>query len=383
MADIKTDLRELSVATTVGLLIKNIDFSIKDFYCPKEFFSLCSVAISNFIYSKDYTKFNFSSNEIRIILNNGYRLGLAIYNNNNFSFNSNNKVLWVGNSNTRNDPTDIFIGQYPFSLKEESFILENMGLYKLLNCYTGSNYSTRHIFKDYAKTEYDNWFLVSWKELIKYLNENNNIWKLENYKKEKYSQILLSDNSVILKYKNKGNEYPAIELPLDCTLDDYERRTNANIRENVFSKFINRVLEKNSLYQYSKKKCAEVASSNLVNELKSNLNYDAGLPRFLRIHQNEYYYAKTTLNSIEIYKVPSLSEFKNKIKIESIVPFVPKSQANIITTIKNIGSGKTLILRNECRFSHGQFNGTPEAKMYYVNNGSLIAIYDLILKDEL
>ena len=39
MADVKTHLRELSVATTVGLLIKGTKFTQKDFYDSKKFFS--------------------------------------------------------------------------------------------------------------------------------------------------------------------------------------------------------------------------------------------------------------------------------------------------------------------------------------------------------
>ena len=102
------------------------------------------------------------------------------------------------------------------------------------------------------------------------------------------------------------------------------------------------------------------------------------MPRFLRIHKKEYYYAKTTQAGIEIYKVPSLSSFENSIIIESIKPSVPDKQANILTTIKNTKTGGTLVLRNECRFSHGQFNGTPEAKLYYENKGSLLVIYETI-----
>ena len=131
-------------------------------------------------------------------------------------------------------------------------------------------------------------------------------------------------------------------------------------------------------YNEAKKHCAVVASDNLAEELRNNLNYHAGLPRFLRIHNSEYYYAKTTNTGIQIYKVPSLQSFRNDIIIESINGSVPNKQANILTTIKNQKTGETLVLRNECRFSHGQFNGTPEAKMYYERGGSLLVIYETI-----
>lgn len=137
-------------------------------------------------------------------------------------------------------------------------------------------------------------------------------------------------------------------------------------------------LESNDNYNAKKKSCAIAATAALANELNSNLNYNAGLPRFLRIHNKEYYYAKTTSSGIEIFKVPAISAFGNDIVIDSIVSSVPDKQANILTTIENKKTGKTLVLRNECRFSHGQFNGTPEAKMYYEHGGSLEVIYETI-----
>lgn len=54
---------------------------------------------------------------------------------------------------------------------------------------------------------------------------------------------------------------------------------------------------------------------------------------------------------------------------------MPKSQLNIYTTIENIETKSKLVVRNELRYSHGQFNGTPEAKMY-IDNGSLLIAYD-------
>ncbi|MPN29613.1 hypothetical protein SDC9_177066 [bioreactor metagenome] len=108
------------------------------------------------------------------------------------------------------------------------------------------------------------------------------------------------------------------------------------------------------------------------------MNYSSGIARFLRIHEHEYFYAKTTLSGVEIYRVPSVHDFGKKLKIISVVGSVPDCQANILTTIMNLDTKKTLVLRNECRFSHGQFNGTPEAKMYYGKDQSLLAIYDQI-----
>lgn len=379
MADIKTHLRELSVATTIGLLKDGISFSCSDLYNPSTFLSLAKQVISGDISNANnlYTNSIFSG-ELKNIIDNGYKLGIEIFNHPYFSISKSDKIQWLGNDTQKDDPVDIFVGKYGFSLKEESFILENMGLYKLLNCYTGSNYKKRHIFSDYARSEYSTWFSITWQELIKYLTTHNYKWNLINLEKKKESTIELIGTNIILEYSFNGKTVSSKTLPIDCTLDKYEKNTDSKIREHVFAKFINQNLNSNSTYNQAKKDCAIKAANNLADELRNNLNYNAGLPRFLRIHKDEYYYAKTTKSGINIFKVPALSTFGNAIIIESIVPSVPDKQANILTTIKNTNTGKKLVLRNECRFSHGQFNGTPEAKMYYESGGSLLVIYEPI-----
>ncbi|MCC8014241.1 MAG: hypothetical protein LIO87_03515, partial [Eubacterium sp.] len=53
MADIKTHLRELSVATTIGLLQADIEFEPKDLYSSKKFLTYAQKVISNDISSAD------------------------------------------------------------------------------------------------------------------------------------------------------------------------------------------------------------------------------------------------------------------------------------------------------------------------------------------
>jgi len=57
---------------------------------------------------------------------------------------------------------------------------------------------------------------------------------------------------------------------------------------------------------------------------------------------------------------------------------VPDSQLNIFTEIKNTQNNKSLLFRNELRYSHGQFNGTPEAKLYHKSGGDLSIMYDVL-----
>ena len=214
--------------------------------------------------------------------------------------------------------------------------------------------------------------------MLKIVNSAGGQWQYVNPRKPKGASITIAGDSVVLDYIEKGRSAARCILPLNCSLDKYENNTTAKTREEVFAKFINQCLDSNYDYTFSKKQCAIAASEALADELNNNLNYRAGLPRFLRIHNFEYYYAKTTPYGVEVLRVPSIKDFGNSIKIESIEASVPSTQANILTTIVNINTGRHLVLRNECRFSHGQFNGTPEAKMYYEHGGSLLAIYEPI-----
>lgn len=378
MADIKTHLRELSVATTIGLLKNNICFKLEDLYNSYAFWQLASQVInSDLSKATNICDIQQYTGELRQIIDNGYRLGTYIYNNPHFTISQFDPIYWLGSNTQKDDPVDIAVGKYGFSLKEESFILENMGLYKLLNCYTGSKYTTRHIFKDYAPYEYAHWFSITWNEMLNILKSTGR-WQYSNPRKSKSALITLSGESVVLNYLEHDICMARATLPLNCSLAIYENNTTAKTREKVFAKFINKCLYSNDAYITSKKECAIVASEALASELNTNLNYGAGLPRFLRIYNSEYYYAKTTTNSVNVFRVPSTKDFGDSIRIESIKACVPNTQANILTTIVNVNTGRRLVLRNECRFSHGQFNGTPEAKMYYENGGSLLTIYDPI-----
>ncbi len=99
------------------------------------------------------------------------------------------------------------------------------------------------------------------------------------------------------------------------------------------------------------------------------------LYNLFRINKESYYYAKTTNSTIEVYKIPSQANFLSKIKISNISSKVPASQLNLYTTIENTETSKKLIVRNELRYSHGQLNGTPEAKMY-LSEGTLLIAYE-------
>ena len=78
-----------------------------------------------------------------------------------------------------------------------------------------------------------------------------------------------------------------------------------------------------------------------------------------------------------MYEVPSKDKFSENTFIEKIRFSVPNSQLNFHTTIRNKINNKSITFRNEIRYSHGQLNGTPEAK-FYIDSGELLTIYNKV-----
>lgn len=74
--------------------------------------------------------------ELKTIIRNGLRLGHKLVEHQ--LANPKNSIIWIGSDTQKNDPVDLYVGTTGFSLKEDSYILENMGLYKYLNLLTNS-----------------------------------------------------------------------------------------------------------------------------------------------------------------------------------------------------------------------------------------------------
>ncbi len=157
------------------------------------------------------------------------------------------------------------------------------------------------------------------------------------------------------------------------------RKTLDSIGKKIISKYISAKLKDNSQYLSAKKECAEKAGERLINYIQGNLSgsNNKKLQELFRIQSNSYYYAKTTTRDIELYRVPSQDEFTSHISVEYVTCEVPLSQLNIKTMIKNTQTCQKIVLRNECRYSHGQLNGVPEAKLY-IDSGSLEIAYDRV-----
>ncbi len=372
MADIKTHLRELSVATTVGVVASGKALHLSDMYDSRKFLALANSVICNDISSADnlldYPKF---TGELRTIVDNGFKLGIKILESKKFHISKKPMIRWLGNDTQKGDPVDILIDDYAFSLKEESFILKNMGLYTLLNNLTGSNYARGlHIFSTFALKEYDNWFAYTWNSFVHYLHKHKK-WALTSGRN--VSEAFLSGKSVVLKYNRTIST-----VPQDISTNrEFMTNTVSVTREKVFSKWINHEISDDVEYLRIKHKCSVTAGKKVCVKINSEFSAE-NVFEFFQIHPFEYYYAKTTPIETTILRVPAQADFNDFIEFKGCTYDVPSSQLNIISTFENINTGKTLQFRNECRFSHGQFNGTPEAKMYVVRDTPLTEIYEPI-----
>ena len=370
MADIKTHLRELSVAITVGLLSRGKEISPSDLYDSEKFYEYASAIVKNEVSSaKNILKYDKFPEDLKLIIDNGYKLGVKIFEHPYFNIPNNVDIKWLGNDTQKGNPVDIVVGEYAFSLKEDSFILKNMGLYNLLNNQTGSTYPRGvHVFSTFAQEEYEQWFDYTWKSFVKFLKDADRWLLVEN---EKIYSAHIFESLVIMQY----NDYVS-RVPIDIkSFKDYMKYTVSETREKVFSKWINKIFSKDKEYLKLKKHCSETAGKQVCKIINSKFNPNL-VCNFLQIYDFDYFYAKTTSQETTLLHVPSKSLFSLNIEFLGCSYNVPGSQLNIISVFRNIKTGKTLEFRNECRFSHGQFNGTPEAKMYVVKETPLTELYE-------
>ena len=372
MADIRTSLRELSV---VYGLVTHFDYNHKDRDFRNDFWQVMTdwAGASNLKINFDNPKPIDDTHSS--IVENGIVLADEIIKS--FSIKSTPEIEWVGGLSHSDSPADLIVDRIEISLKEDSYILENMGLYKLLNILTGSNHTRGnvHIFKRYAESCYEKWFDSTWSFLVSELQAKKTI-EIDTVGKDYKCGIDLKNETVSLWYKSKTIS-STVNLPIAIDLTSFEKKTNPLIREKVFSKWINQNATSNSSYVSTKKECAITAGQNLLLELKKSLSA-VNIARLLRLRDKTYYYCKVNHKKAEIYEVPSISQFDKVFELSELNFSVPTTQLNLLTTIKNKETESVLSFRNELRFSHGQFNGTPEAKLYFNRDSSLENIYTKI-----
>ncbi len=369
MADIKTHLRELSFAVTVGLLKSSTSFCYADLLDSRVFYGHAAGLIDNDIsVGANILNIGRYTGEYADIVANGVKLGRAVYENPHFHITPQDKIIWLGNDTHRGNPVDVQVGRYGFSLKEDSFILHNMGLYELLNCLTGSAFPRGlHVFSHFALAAYDLWFDYSWRKLVSRLEIGE--WRPQG--RGHCSSARLEGTQVVLCHDGITSRVPRSI----STYEQFMAHTLAATREKVFSKWIHEALTRDGEYLRLKKACSLEAGEQVCRYIQEHYSPHA-MHRFFQIDDTEYYYAKTTSSETTILRVPNRASFPNRIRLKECRAEAPVSQLNIISVFENIHTGKCITFRNECRFSHGQFNGTPEAKMYVEKNTSLAELYD-------
>lgn len=367
MADILTNLRELSVA----FFLVSPQQSPHNLL-PNNFHETCNNKIHNCNINLNSIAVNparFSDTELLTIIN-GQKLAHKICEL--FKLEQITKILWVGNQTQSDSPVDLIVNDINLSLKEESFILENMGLYKLLNIISNTNSHKKglHVFETFALDALNNWYMTT-RDLIIKTGRRKYIYQGDGY----ISTAELVNDNLILNYNQATSK--TIKNFSKSNYNDFKKNTTSKLREKVFAKWISEEISYSVDYNNSKSACANIAGVNILSKYNKYIGTSSErLLRMFRIHEYEYFYGKTTSATTDIYKVPSISQSMNKIYIKDISYKVPNSQLNIYTEVHNRINQKSFLFRNELRYSHGQLNGTPEAKLYFDSGSDLSMMYE-------
>jgi hypothetical protein len=365
MADEKTILRELSIIVGIGLAqAGNKINKLK----PVLFLNMVEGFCENIQeYNVELNKLksirSFNDSQIAII-KNGFILGNCIYK----ELKPEGKICWTGKHVGSKYPYDITINDTGFSLKEDSYILKNPAFSDYLNALVQPKkpFKNIHVFRRFAPNEFNKWFNYAYSKLIEKARNLRNNSVIFSYK-GKYFIKLIEDEIIFEKIKNKK---VCIPISLQISEDKFNRDISNDIIEHTFSKWIKENLEKkDNEYLLLKKICSEAAGRNLKKFLESSRNYNIDkLLEILQIYEDVYYFGKCLNGIPNLFKVPS----KDKCDIISLtIDFnVPKSQLNVLFTFEVVvrlnghGKNNTIEMHAECRYSHGQFNGIPEAKLY-------------------
>jgi hypothetical protein len=366
MADLLTNLRELSVAfflNSPSQKPQSINPLLFTEVCNNNVTN-CNIAINNIASNSS----EFTKSEI-VVLKNGYKLAMKFRKT--VGISKTPVIQWVGNQKVSDSPEDLIVNDFKLSLKENSHILENMGLYKLLNIISNSDRHRRglHVFETFSKIKLCTWYETT-RDLLISLGPN----KFSHSGSKYSSEGTLLNDTLTLNFDSSIKS--TINNFSKSTYADFMKKTVSKTREKVFSKWINENVKQSPKYIKSKSECSKAAGDNLVKNYKKYIGTsNNNLLRLFRIHDYRYFYCKTTASSVDIYDVPSIKESLDKIIINKFYCQVPGSQLNIFTEVLNKQNNKSFLFRNELRYSHGQFNGTPEAKLYHVKGEDLTAMY--------
>ena len=363
MADIKTILRELSVILGYILAKYKLTFTeetidVKTYlgfirkHCKN--INECNIEIQKIEELDDFVIH-------KGIIKNGLLLGQLLFE----KLNLEGDIFWLGAKGRSKYPFDIKIGETGISLKENSFILKNPSFANYLNALIQPEqpFKNVHVFRTFAPVEFSKWYNHVYKRLFEEYN-NHNVDEMIFAYKDRGTFIKKSKLGLIFSSPKK-----VIEIKFGDNLNEisFKKKLGGFIFEHTVSKWIKMKLEKKAEYEILKKKCSLKAGEKLREFVTKNLNLDKNkLLELLQIYNETYYYGKS-FGKTHLYQVPSNKEckialIKTKIK-------VPESQLNVHFTfeISNANGINKIVFEVQCRYSHGQLNGIPEAKLYYTD----------------
>lgn len=364
MADIKTILRELSVILGYILAKYRLTFT-EDTIDVKTYLDFIRK------YCKNVNECNTEIKKIeelddfvihKSIIKNGLTLGKLLYD----TLRVDGDIYWLGANVNSKYPFDIKIGETGISLKEESFILKNPSFSSYLNALIQPNvpFQTVHVFRIFAPKEFTKWYAYTYNALF------------QAFTNHAYGDIIFSyeKRGTFIKRGKTGLIFGAntneIEIGVNENLNEiaFNRKIGGYLFEHTVSKWIKDNLEKQDVeYEKLKKECSLKAGENLKDFVLKNLNLDNNkLLELFQIYDEPYYYGKSS-GKAHIYEVPSNKECE--IELVDIEIKVPQSQLNVYFTFKisNSNGSNDVLFRVECRYSHGQLKGVPEAKLYYTD----------------
>lgn len=376
MADIRTILRELSVILGYILAKYKLKFA-EDFIEVQTYLNFIKKYCNNIDdCNSEIQKIEELPDMVihKGIIQNGLNLGKLIYE----KLNLDGDIIWLGAKVKSEYPFDIMIGDIGIALKEDSYILKNPSFADYLNALVQPKvrFKNIHVFREFASKELNKWFdytFIKMKEISENYKTNDFLF---NYLKRGTS-IKKGEESLI--FGGKGTE---IMIGFNETINEsiLNSKLGGFIFEHTVTKWIKENLERNDEeYKRLKKDCSVKAGENLKQFINKNLNLNTKeILELLQIYDELYYYGKS-YGTPHLYEVPSNEECK--VRLIDIEVKVPKSQLNIYLTfdISNANGTNKTKFRVECRYSHGQFKGIPEAKLYYTDNiNHLKNIYKVI-----
>jgi hypothetical protein len=360
MADIKTILRETSVVFGLNG-ISPVNFSIKDYTNGLKIYLDNYEVVKSELQKLDDLK-DFSG--YHDILENGYNLGKEIK----ALYNTKGPINWLGRDVKSKYPIDLSVGDLKISLKEHSFILKNPALASYLNSLTQINppFKVVHVFRHFAPKLFSEWFTYSLNKIFS-LPEG-----FEYQNKEKNCSFRREGNNIVFKSSSKSVKISQQDKTTEL---EFNKKLGGDLLKYTLSKWINENMDNDVEYVRLKKLCSLEAGKVMTSFVKENQNIKKeDILGLFQIYSDKYLYAKVSRPPI-ILEVPSISEID--VDVVKVDVSVPKSQLNILFTMRFSTRNQhvDISFRVECRYSHGQFNGTPEAKLYYNANEDISKIY--------